>query len=237
MSGAPSAASPAPTNRILAIDGPAGAGKSTIAARIADRFGLLNIESGAMYRAFALKALRTGTAVTDEAALDALARTTTIELLPAQTGNQVLLDRADVTTLLRTTEISEAASRVSVHPPIRHWMVALQQELGRSAPGGIVMEGRDIGTVVFPDASVKIFLSASPEARTERRLAQTGEPEAAVLAAIRERDARDTSRATSPLRPADDAITIDSTQLTLEEVVAEVATLVAERWQAALSPR
>ena len=153
-----------------------------------------------------------------------------------------------MTARLRTREISEAASRVSVHGPVRAWMVRLQQALGTSldpsVAHGIVMEGRDIGTVVFPHASLKIFLSASPEARTERRLAQENpgdsRPELldreALLAAMKERDARDSSRAESPLRAAEDAITIDSTALSLDEVTEKIAALVEERWQLSAVP-
>lgn len=241
---------PAPVsapNRILAIDGPAGAGKSTIASRMARRFHLLNLETGAMYRAFALKALAKKLSLDDAETLQALSLTTQIDLTPSPHGSRVLLDGEDVTDRLRTPQISEAASRVSVHGPIRSWMVSLQQALGEKLPAGaagLVMEGRDIGTVVFPQASIKVFLSASAEARTQRRLAQSedaspavptqAEPLSAkaeaVLAAIRERDARDQSRAESPLRPAEDAVHIDSTHLDLDTVVAQVAALVSERW-------
>lgn len=235
-----------PSNHILAIDGPAGAGKSTVAAHMARRFGLLNIETGAMYRAFALKALQTGTDLEDSAALARLSEHTTVQLLPEPGGNRVLLDGGDVTTKVRTPEVTDAASRVSVHAPVRAWLVRLQQALGEgSQPGsqhghiqGIVMEGRDIGTVVFPHASLKIFLFASPEARTERRLAQTpGAAEAVdsgeVLAALQARDERDRSRAESPLRPAEDAVVLDSTHLPLDQVIERVAALVVERWQLA----
>ncbi len=220
-------------NRILAIDGPAGAGKSTIAARMAGVFGLLNIETGAMYRAIALKALRTGAPLDDAAMLGRMSDATGLALEAGESGNRVLLDGEDVTGLLRTPEVSTAASHVSVHPPVRQWLVRLQQSIGRSAANGVVMEGRDIGTVVFPDASVKIFLSASPEAREQRRLLQNGssaEEAAAVVAAMRERDARDTSRKVSPLRAADDAVVIDSTLLSLEEVTAQVEALTRQRW-------
>ncbi|HEY1963367.1 MAG TPA: (d)CMP kinase, partial [Acidobacteriaceae bacterium] len=135
---------------IVAIDGPAGAGKSTVARALAERFGLLNLESGAMYRAFALKAIAAGIATSDAAALEALAHATQVRLEPGQDGNRVLLDGVDVTSQLRTPQITAAASEVSVHPPIRRWLVALQQALG--AKGNVVMEGRDIGTVVFPHA-------------------------------------------------------------------------------------
>jgi cytidylate kinase len=227
---------------IVAIDGPAGAGKSTVARALAQRFGLLNLESGAMYRAFALKALRTGVATNDAAALESLAHTTQVRLESGSEGNRVLLDGAEVTDQLRTPKITAAASEVSIHPPIRRWLVSLQQALG--AQGNVVMEGRDIGTVVFPHAPVKIFLDASPERRGERRYEQTrvdgqtrGNAAAAtqlptaVLEEIRERDRRDRTRKDSPLRPADDAITIDSTDLSLEEVIEQAAALV-ERYLA-----
>ncbi len=232
MSGTPPALG---RNRILAIDGPAGSGKSTVAAHMARRFGLLNVETGAMYRAFALKALATGTMLDDAGALARLTETTGIELVPDAAGNRVLLDGTDVTAQLRTPEITQAASQVSVHPQVRASMVRLQQGFGASADVGLVMEGRDVGTVIFPDAGVKVFLFASPEARTGRRLAQDGGSQAgesqAVLAALRERDERDRSRTESPLRPADDAVQLDSTHLTLEQVIEQVAQLVAERWQ------
>src|SRR3984957_17394505 len=222
---------------IVAIDGPAGAGKSTVARALAQRFGLLNLESGAMYRAFALKALRTGVATNDAAALESLAHTTQVRLESGSEGNRVLLDGAEVTDQLRTPKITAPASEVSVPPPIRRWLVRLQQALG--AQGNVVMEGRDIGTVVFPHAPVKIFLDASPERRGERRYEQTrvdgqtrGNAAAAtqlptaVLEEIRERDRRDRTRKDSPLRPADDAITIDSTDLSLEEVIEQAPPLV-----------
>lgn len=214
---------------IVAIDGPAGAGKSTVAARLAARFGLLNLETGAMYRAFALKAIENGIPQEDAAALQQLAATTSITLEPTPTGNRVLLDGNDVTARIRNAEVTQAASLVSVHPAIRKWMVDLQRKLGEE--GGIVMEGRDIGTVVFPDADIKVFLDASPEARGERRYEQSGKSAAqeTILKEIRERDDRDRNRAQSPLKPAPDAVVIDSTHLTLEEVVSEVEGLVTAR--------
>jgi CMP/dCMP kinase len=218
----------------VAIDGPAGAGKSTVARALAQRFGLLNLESGAMYRAFALKAIEAGIATSDAAALDLLAHSTQVRLEPGPDGNRVLLDGDDVTGRLRTPEITAAASQVSVHPPIRRWLVGLQQALG--AQGNVVMEGRDIGTVVFPHAPVKIFLDASPEKRGERRYEQNrsdGQTSAVatqlpvkVLEEIRDRDRRDRTRADSPLRPAPDATIIDSTDLTLEQVIEQASALV-----------
>lgn len=214
---------------IVAIDGPAGAGKSTLASRLACRFGLLNLETGAMYRAFALKALESGVSYEDAAALQALAPATSIRLQPESSGNLVFLDDRDVTSRIRQEDVTHAASRVSVHPPIRKWMVGMQRTLG--ANGGVVMEGRDIGTEVFPTADVKIFLDASPEMRGERRYQQLGpssEPEA-VLREIKERDERDRTRVQSPLRPAPDAVVIDSTSLSLDEVVARAEAIITER--------
>jgi cytidylate kinase len=213
---------------IVAIDGPAGAGKSTIARHVAQHFGLLNLETGAMYRAFGLKALRAGLPLDESAALDSLAADTVIRLEPGAEENRVLLDGEDVTGLIRNQTVTDAASRVSVWPAIRAWMVRLQQQLG--AEGGVVMEGRDIGTVVFPHAEVKIFLDASPEVRGMRRFDQLGpeptqKPEE-VIRDLRARDERDRNRADSPLRPADDSILLDSTNLTLEEVVARAEDIV-----------
>lgn len=215
---------------IITIDGPAGAGKSTVARHLAAHFGLLNLETGAMYRAFARKALDAGVNPDHPEALEALARNTTIELEPTPSGNRVLLDGIDVTASLREAAVTQAASRVSVHPAIRTWMVELQRAMGRS--GGIVMEGRDIGTVVFPDAEIKFFLDASPEARSQRRYLEA--PAATVTHAVlheelRKRDERDRNRAESPLRPAPDAIVIDSTELSLDQVLARIEAVVTER--------
>lgn len=215
---------------IIAIDGPAGAGKSTVARHLAARFGLLNLESGAMYRAFARKALDSGVDPDHPQALETLARSTTIALEPTPSGNRVLLDGVDVTASLRDPSVTQVASRVSVHPAIRTWMVDLQRAMGRS--GGIVMEGRDIGTVVFPNADIKFFLDASPEARSQRRYLEappaSTTPEA-LHEELRKRDERDRNRADSPLRPAPDAVIIDSTELTLDQVLARIESVVTER--------
>lgn len=219
---------------IVAIDGPAGAGKSTLAARIAARFHLLNLETGAMYRAFALKALRSSISPEDPEKLAALSSTTSIRLKPSQGSNQVFLDDEDVSGLLREPAITDAASQVSVHPAIRAWMVGLQRSLGEN--GGVVMEGRDIGTVVFPDADVKIFLDAKPEVRGQRRFEQiegssvsAAQAPDSVIQELRERDYRDRHRAQSPLRPAPDAVIIDSTHLSLEQVVEKVSSIIDAR--------
>ena len=214
---------------VIAIDGPAGAGKSTLAARLAQKLGYINIESGAMYRALALKAIEFGASLDDEAALAALARGSSIELAPAGDGNRVLLDGRDVSERIRQQDVTDAASRVSVHPAVREWMVARQRELG--AQGGVVMEGRDIGTKVFPDAEVKIFLDAAPEVRGQRRFQQqpgaAAQPPEKVLDELRRRDLRDRSREHSPLTPAPDAVVLDSSALSLDQVVARVEAVLA----------
>lgn len=215
---------------IVAIDGPAGAGKSTVAARIARRFGLVNLESGAMYRAFALKALAEESDLEDAAGLERLAAKTRIRLAPARDGGGVFLDGKDVTGRIRDADVTAAASKISIHPKIREWMVDMQRELGRN--GGVVMEGRDIGSVVFPDADVKIFLDASAEVRGQRRFEQHGArgrvPDS-MLEQMRERDRRDRTRAESPLAPAPGAVALDSTHLTLEQVEARIAAVVEAR--------
>jgi len=227
---------------VIAIDGPAGAGKSTLAAHLARRFGFLNLETGAMYRALALKAIEGDISFDEQDPLLDLAYSTRIKLEPQREGNRVLLDGRDVSSRIRDGDVTSGASRVSVHPQLRAWMVEQQRGLG--ANGGVVMEGRDIGTEVFPDAEVKIFLDAAPEVRGDRRYRQTdrppryddeGDPVHAVptpeevaardaahqklIQEMKDRDERDRNRAESPLRPAADAIILDSTSLTLEQVL------------------
>ena len=226
------AAKPGPGARklVIAIDGPAGSGKSTLAALLARKYNYTNIETGAMYRALAFKAMEHGVALDDGAKLAALAQQSLIELVPQPEGNRVLLDGADVTERLRSQDVTEAASKVSVHPPVREWMVASQRKMG--AGGGIVMEGRDIGTKVFPDAEVKIFLDAAPEIRGTRRFLQSpaaAAQEASVVAELHARDQRDRTRANSPLVPAGDAVLIDSTYLTLDQVLARAVELIDAR--------
>jgi CMP/dCMP kinase len=216
---------------IIAIDGPAGAGKSTIASRLARKLGYVNLESGAMYRALALKAIDHDISFDDEPALVKLAEESRIQLEPTVGGNRTLLDGRDVSERIRERDVTEAASRVSVHPGVRAWMVEHQREMG--AGGGIVMEGRDIGTKVFPDADLKIFLDADPVVREQRRMEQQkikGEVAANVAADLRERDHRDRTRATSPLQAAADAVVIDSTKLNEDEVLARVEELARSKF-------
>src|SRR5580704_17704814 len=216
-----------PRKLIIAIDGPAGAGKSTIASRLARKLGYANLESGAMYRALALKAILSDASFDDEAALVKLAGDSHIRLEPTSTGNRVLLDGADVTQRVREADVTEGASRVSVHPLVRAGMVARQQQMG--AGGSVVMEGRDIGTKVCPHADVKIFLDADPVVREQRRLQQQnlrGSAAQATAAELRERDQRDRTRSVSPLQPAADALVLDSTGLSEDEVLRRVEELV-----------
>ena len=191
-----------------------------------------------MYRAFGLKALRAGISLDQSPELEAMAANTSIRLEPGQEHNRVLLDGEDVTGLIRNQTVTDAASRVSVFPAIRAWMVRMQQNLG--AEGGVVMEGRDIGTVVFPHAGVKIFLDAAPEVRGLRRFDQMGpqptvQPEE-VIRDLRARDERDRNRADSPLRAASDAVLLDSTHMTLEEVVRAAEAIVAAKMSQQNSP-
>ena len=216
---------------VIAIDGPAGSGKSTIAAHLARKLGYINLESGAMYRAFALKALEQRVPLDDPEALRRLAEDTVIQLEPQPEGNRVVLDGRDVSQRIRESDVTGAASRVSMHPPVREIMVTRQREMG--ACGGVVMEGRDIGTAVFPNADVKVFLDADARIRAERRVAQNGmhTPEEArrIVDDLVARDQRDRTRAVSPLVAAPDAVILDTTNLSIDEVVARVSELIAER--------
>jgi cytidylate kinase len=213
----------------IAIDGPAGAGKSTLARRLAERLGFLYIDTGAMYRAIALSARRLGVGWDDARRLEEIARNARIELAA---GGRVLLDGEDVSQAIRDPEISEGASRVSAISGVRRALVEKQQEMGREA--SVVMEGRDIGTVVFPEAAVKIYLDATPEERTRRRLkdlaARGIEADfSQVLGEIQRRDLRDSTRADSPLRQAPDAIYVDSTSMTEDEVEQALLKIVRDR--------
>jgi len=215
---------------VVAIDGPAGAGKSTIARRIAERLGFLYIDSGAMYRAVGLWALRAGVALTDAHRLEQLAREAHIELRPE--GKRVLLNGEDVTEAIRTPEVSQAASMVSTIPAVRRAMVAEQRRMSTEA--SVVMEGRDIGTVVFPDAGIKIFLDADAGVRAERRMEEAAErgeriDAEAMAREIAERDTRDRTRSEAPLVQALDAVYVDSTGLGIEQVEEKILKLIRER--------
>ena len=220
----------APRKLVIAIDSPAGSGKSTIAARLARKLGYINLESGAMYRALALKAMEQQVSLDDAEALRQLAEQSVIQLEPSGDGNRVLLDGQDVSRRIREPDVTATASRVSAHPQVRRVMVARQRELG--ANGGVVMEGRDIGTAVFPNAEVKIFLDAEQTVRAERRFLQNGSqsPEEAkrVQAEIAARDERDRTRVASPLVPAADAVHVDTTHKSIDEVVEEVERIVKQ---------
>jgi cytidylate kinase len=208
---------------VIAIDGPAGAGKSTVARAVAAALGFTYLDSGAMYRCVALAGIERGADLDQAKEMGALAESLKIEV----DGERIELDGRDVGAAIREPRVTEASSRVSVHRSVREAMVARQREL--IAVGRYVAEGRDIGTVVSPDAPLKIFLTASAEERARRRAAQTGEDEAAVLAAQRERDARDETREHSALRAAEDAVELDTTGLSREQVVERVVALARDR--------
>lgn len=208
---------------VIAIDGPAGAGKSSVARGVAAALGLTYLDSGAMYRCVALAAFDAGLELDDGEALGALARPLAIEF----EGERVLLGERDVSAAIRAPEVTAAASRVSVHPQVREALVARQRAL--IAAGRYVAEGRDIGTVVSPGSPLKVFLSATDEERARRRAAQSGESYEAVLAAQRERDARDREREHGALRAAADAVELDTTALTQDEVVARIVSMARER--------
>lgn len=217
---------------IIAIDGPVGSGKSTLARRVAALMSYIYIDTGAMYRALALKALRQRIRFHRTEALEALARETRIDLRAEGERQMVILDGEDVTADIRTAEVAQSASKIAVISGVRHVLVAEQRRAGEG--GGVVMEGRDIGSVVFPDAGLKIFLTASPEVRAQRRWRehqQKGDPIdlARTLDEIHERDRRDLERATSPLVRAPDAVVVDSTAMEAEEAARLVTMLARER--------
>ncbi len=208
---------------VIAIDGPAGAGKSTVARAVAAALGFTYLDSGAMYRCVALAGVERGVDLDDPEAMGALARSLRIDL----DGEGVKLDDRAVGVAIREPRVTEASSRVSVHPAVREALVARQRQLIEA--GRYVAEGRDIGTVVSPEAPLKVFLTASAVERARRRAAQTGEEEAAVLTAQRERDQRDQTREHSALRAAADAVEIDTTGLELAEVVDRIVELARRR--------
>lgn len=226
---APTPGTRIPGRLIVAIDGPSGAGKGTVARSVAERLEYRHIDTGAMYRAVAWKALRQGIDLRDEAAVAALGAGAAFDL----EAGRVVIDGADVARAIRTPEVDAAAATVARHPAVREVLVRRQRELGRG--GGVVMEGRDIGTVVFPDADVKIYLDASPEERARRRAADPahaaseGRPLTDIATALAERDRSDSTRAVAPLAQAADAVVIDTTGMPIDDVVERILGIVASR--------
>lgn len=221
MTNEPRAVASAEDAPVVAIDGPAASGKGTVASRVARALGFHLLDSGALYRLVALKAIGTGITFDDAAGAGALARALDVRFEPGR----VFLDGADVTDAIRGEAVSEAASRIAVHRDVRTALLERQRAFRR--PPGLVADGRDMGTVVFPDAITKVFVTATPEARAERRRLQLAERGVvanldALLEDIRERDRRDASRPIAPLAPAADAVVLDSTRLSIEEAVAQV---------------
>ncbi|MDP1824746.1 MAG: (d)CMP kinase [Archangium sp.] len=219
---------------IVAIDGPAGAGKSSVSKILALRLNFTLVDTGAIYRCIALKASRSGVAFDDLPALQSLLDAVKVTFRMEEDKNHVFLDGEDVSAAIRTSEISLAASKVSSQPVVRNALLELQRRLALAAEHGAILEGRDIGTVVFPDADIKVFLFADPAVRAERRyeeLFQKGheKPVDQVLADQNKRDKEDTEREVAPLKPAPDAVRIDSTHLHLSEVVHQIEGLVSAK--------
>jgi len=221
-----------PRNRVVvAIDGPAGSGKSTVAKMVALQLGFSLVDTGAIYRCVALAAQRKSLDLSDGGPIGQLASAIKIRFVTSGSGQRVFLDDEDVSELIREPEISQAASQVSAHPQVRKALLETQRELGRD--GGVVLEGRDIGTVVFPDAEVKVFLVAPDEVRAQRRFDELQARGKKVsfeetLEEMQLRDRRDASRATAPLKPAQDAIIVETGTLSIQEVTARIIELVRQ---------
>lgn len=216
----------------IAMDGPVGAGKSTIAAQVARRLGILHLDTGAMYRAVGLTAIRRGVSLEDEAAVTKLCQGIRMSVAHGGGGQRTMVDGEDVTAFLRTEEVSMAASKVAVYSGVRQEMVAIQRRLAAETP--MLLDGRDIGTRVLPDATVKIYLTAAAEERARRRWLQLQEKGAKdtfeqVLADLKRRDENDMNRAVDPLRVAEDAIVVDSTGLEFDQTVGKILEIVEAR--------
>lgn len=205
--------------RVIAIDGPAGAGKSTVARQVSTATGLRYLDTGAMYRCVALAVQQSSTDANDAEAVGKIARDVSVVI----GRDAAMLNGTDVSAEIRSSEINSIVSIIAAHTPVRDAMREQQRSWIRDHEGGVV-EGRDIGTVVFPDAILKIFLTASPEVRAERRVGQSGGDIQAVAASIAERDHLDSTRLDSPLKPSHDSVVVDSSRRTIEEVVAEIVT-------------
>lgn len=213
----------------IAIDGPVGAGKSTIAQGVADRLEILHLDTGALYRALGLKMLRLGLEPKDAAQAEQILRDTRVQVRFESGAQQTILDGEDVSGLIRTPQVSAAASAVSLHAPVRAYLVSLQQQIAENCD--MVLDGRDIGTRVLPRATLKIYLTADPEVRARRRHEEyrgRGEPSdyGQVLGELMERDAQDMNRAVDPLRPAEDSVVLDSTSLSPQQVIDRILSLI-----------
>ena len=219
-------------NKIITVDGPSGAGKGTLCYALAEKLGFALLDSGAIYRVTALAALKRHTDLTNETELAELARHLDIQFVPKNGEVNVLLGGMDVSHLIRTQEVADAASKVAVFPQVRVTLLQLQQDFAKN--DGLIADGRDMGTVVFPDAQVKLFLDASAEERAKRRYNQLQNKGingnfAQILAEIKERDLRDRNRAVAPLKPADDAFLLDSTTLSIDEVIGQALNYIQQR--------
>ena len=219
-------------NKIITVDGPSGAGKGTLCYALAEKLGFALLDSGAIYRVTALAALKRHTDLTNETELADLARHLDIQFVPKNGEVNVLLGGMDVSHLIRTQEVADAASKVAVFPQVRTALLQLQQDFAKN--DGLIADGRDMGTVVFPDAQVKLFLDASAEERAKRRYNQLQNKGingnfAQILAEIKERDLRDRNRAVAPLKPAEDAFLLDSTTLSIDEVIYQALSYIQQR--------
>ena len=219
-------------NKIITVDGPSGAGKGTLCYALAEKLGFALLDSGAIYRVTALAALKRHTDLTNETELAELARHLDIQFVPKNGEVNVLLGGMNVSHLIRTQEVADAASKVAVFPQVRAALLQLQQDFAKN--DGLIADGRDMGTVVFPDAQVKLFLDASAEERAKRRYNQLQNKGisgnfAQILAEIKERDLRDRNRAVAPLKPADDAFLLDSTTLSIDEVICQALSYIQQR--------